>query len=387
MTIEFSCGNCGRVLRTTDDRAGAQARCPECSEAVVVPSAPAVTETAEETPASPPPPDSAAPSRSEDEHVDHERHRGTTVDADEDYDDDFDDDDFDDDDDDHLEDEQSHVPLPSAPLSPEEEMAARRMFHCPGCGAELPVGTMQCRACEVALSPDGRLAADGFRAFDVLSATFQMFGDNLVLCLGTFLLGVVVTGLVCLLSLSILDAGVRAVGKGDGQLLLIPLLAALVLFLLSLVWLLQLGFHRLNLQLARGEPAHAGDLFACGPWFTRGVASGLLYVSGVVLGLVLLVVPGVVVAVLFWPFQFLLLDRDTPGLTGCLSQSQTLTAGSRGQALLLLFLLTLINIAGAATFVVGLLVTIPLTTLALAVAYCRLTGYRTAADVMRAHMN
>jgi len=37
MTIEFRCPSCGKLLRTSDDKAGARAKCPECRAAVHVP--------------------------------------------------------------------------------------------------------------------------------------------------------------------------------------------------------------------------------------------------------------------------------------------------------------------------------------------------------------
>lgn len=37
MTIEFRCSNCQRLLKTSDDRAGAEAVCPDCGMAVRVP--------------------------------------------------------------------------------------------------------------------------------------------------------------------------------------------------------------------------------------------------------------------------------------------------------------------------------------------------------------
>ncbi|GAB4146713.1 MAG: hypothetical protein Tsb009_19530 [Planctomycetaceae bacterium] len=39
MTIEFECNNCRNVLRTSDDKAGATAKCPECGSLVNVPAA------------------------------------------------------------------------------------------------------------------------------------------------------------------------------------------------------------------------------------------------------------------------------------------------------------------------------------------------------------
>ncbi|HUG91922.1 MAG TPA: hypothetical protein VML55_13875, partial [Planctomycetaceae bacterium] len=39
MTIEFRCPSCDRLLKTSDDRAGSQARCPGCGERLAVPDA------------------------------------------------------------------------------------------------------------------------------------------------------------------------------------------------------------------------------------------------------------------------------------------------------------------------------------------------------------
>jgi predicted RNA-binding Zn-ribbon protein involved in translation (DUF1610 family) len=39
MTIEFHCPHCSKLLKTADDKAGVQANCPGCGEAVVVPAA------------------------------------------------------------------------------------------------------------------------------------------------------------------------------------------------------------------------------------------------------------------------------------------------------------------------------------------------------------
>lgn len=72
MTIEFRCGECSKLLRTTDDKAGASAKCPQCGTTVTVPrpSAPAHDDEVEDaddsvippTLAEPPPRRGTAPS-------------------------------------------------------------------------------------------------------------------------------------------------------------------------------------------------------------------------------------------------------------------------------------------------------------------------------------
>ena len=37
MTIEFSCSHCNKVLKTSDDKAGRRAKCPQCGEPIDVP--------------------------------------------------------------------------------------------------------------------------------------------------------------------------------------------------------------------------------------------------------------------------------------------------------------------------------------------------------------
>lgn len=40
MSIEFNCDHCGKLLRTSDDKAGLSAKCPECSAPITVPGIP-----------------------------------------------------------------------------------------------------------------------------------------------------------------------------------------------------------------------------------------------------------------------------------------------------------------------------------------------------------
>ncbi len=58
MAIEFRCANCGKLLRTGDDTAGRQAKCPSCGATTAIPT-PAAGESAPPSP--PPPPDGVEP--------------------------------------------------------------------------------------------------------------------------------------------------------------------------------------------------------------------------------------------------------------------------------------------------------------------------------------
>jgi hypothetical protein len=54
MSIEFRCTGCGKLLRTGDNTAGRQAKCPQCGALVTIPAAPAGQLTSPPPPAFPP---------------------------------------------------------------------------------------------------------------------------------------------------------------------------------------------------------------------------------------------------------------------------------------------------------------------------------------------
>lgn len=55
MPIEFRCSRCNRLLRTPDDTAGRQAKCPECGNEQTIPSPASPAATAFSPPPPPPP--------------------------------------------------------------------------------------------------------------------------------------------------------------------------------------------------------------------------------------------------------------------------------------------------------------------------------------------
>ena len=91
----------------------------------------------------------------------------------------------------------------------------------------------------------------------------------------------------------------------------------------------------------------------------------------VALGLVLLIVPGIVLAVMFMFYAYFIIDKKMKAFDA-LKQSMALTKGYRMQLFGILALLILMNIAGAIALLVGLLVTIPITSLAVAHMYRQL---------------
>lgn len=103
-------------------------------------------------------------------------------------------------------------------------------------------------------------------------------------------------------------------------------------------------------------------------------AATLLVGLAVVVGLLLLIVPGIIFALMFMFTSFIVIDRNL-GPIEAMKESKRITHGHKWQLFGLGLLLALINLGGAIAFGVGLLVTIPVTSLAFTHAY-RVLGAR-----------
>ncbi|MFC1653610.1 hypothetical protein ACFL1M_02080 [Patescibacteria group bacterium] len=101
---------------------------------------------------------------------------------------------------------------------------------------------------------------------------------------------------------------------------------------------------------------------------------GSIYYSVIVgVGLLLLVVPGVIWALRYQFFGYLIIDQGL-GIKDALSKSKEITQGNLKKLFVFGLLLMLINVAGALLLGLGLLITIPLSLMAVGVLFRQLTG-------------
>jgi uncharacterized membrane protein len=127
------------------------------------------------------------------------------------------------------------------------------------------------------------------------------------------------------------------------------------------------------LKVARRQPASLGDLFAGGPFLLRMLGNTLVFVIAMYIGLILCIVPGFLIALMYWPYAYVLVDQDPPGI-GALTRSKEITSGNWIAVILLALASLGFQILGLLACVVGLLFTTPFVMLLFAVAYCRMTG-------------
>jgi uncharacterized membrane protein len=136
---------------------------------------------------------------------------------------------------------------------------------------------------------------------------------------------------------------------------------------------LQVGLLRIYLATVRGQTPEFGQLFSGGDRFVTTLLSTMLLGLAIFFGFLLLIVPGVILAIGLYNTMFFAADTDL-GVVDCLKASWNSLAGQKGKFFAFLLVLGVLNIAGILACFIGLLVSVPVTILALSIVYTRLTG-------------
>lgn len=163
-----------------------------------------------------------------------------------------------------------------------------------------------------------------------------------------------------------------------GQRFGILLWAAAHLAFLVFVAGLEVGFLQICLALGDGREPTFADTFthlALGPKFLAGQ---ILYLFMVVIGLLLLIVPGVYFSLRYALFGFCMAAGETT-LVRSFQQSAILSAGTKIYLLWILVALLAFNAVGACLLGLGLFVTVPLSVLMMTAFYRQLST-RSLAD-------
>lgn len=106
--------------------------------------------------------------------------------------------------------------------------------------------------------------------------------------------------------------------------------------------------------------------------FWNFLAATILTGLAIIAGFILLIAPGIIFMLMFMFVMFIVIDRGL-GPIEAMKESRRITRGYKWQLLGFVLVLTLINLVGALALLVGLLVTVPVTSLAFVHAYRALT--------------
>jgi hypothetical protein len=199
-------------------------------------------------------------------------------------------------------------------------------------------------------------AGPRFQIGEALSAGWRGFWPNL-LPLGAFALIVwVVNGLVQFFQR---DAG--ATGR---------FFFNLVAFVIS--QLVAIGWIKIALDVTDGRRVDSKAVVDRFRLVLPYLVAAVLYSLMVGIGLVLLIVPGIILAIVFAFYGFHIVDTGSTDPIGALRRSAEITRGNRGRLFLLGLTLLGLNILGILLLVIGVLITSGISLLAVAYVYRRL---------------
>lgn len=131
---------------------------------------------------------------------------------------------------------------------------------------------------------------------------------------------------------------------------------------------LGLGATRIGLNLVSGREASVGMLFGEGNKLLRAIGASILFGLMVAIGFMLLIVPGIYLALRFGQYMYGIVDKDL-GVIDSLKYSSSITTNNRLNLFVLWIFGFLLTIAGMLACGVGLLVVIPIMWLASCVAF------------------
>ncbi|MEO6171797.1 MAG: DUF4339 domain-containing protein [Arenimonas sp.] len=166
---------------------------------------------------------------------------------------------------------------------------------------------------------------------------------------------------------SIMSSGGAEASKSMGPLGVTILVISRVVQQVFTIFL-QLGLARAGLNLVSGKEVSVGLLFGQGSKLLRAIGASILFGFAVVIGFVLLIVPGVYIMLRYGQFMTAIVDRDL-GIMEAFDYSSSLTTNNRLNLFVLALLSFGVGLLGMLACFVGLIFAAPVVWLAALVAY------------------
>ena len=191
--------------------------------------------------------------------------------------------------------------------------------------------------------------------------------------LDIFLVGIVY--LACIFGLSILSSIIELAVTGtsnqnpqefsSGRMIVV--ITSQIVFQIFSIFL-QLGLVRVGLNIVSGKEASIGMLFGQGSKLVRAILASILYGLAVMIGLLLLIVPGIYIALRYGQFIKAIVDRDL-GVMEAFEYSSSITTNNRMNLFLFWLLAFVAIIIGMIPCGLGLIFIGPVVWIAGLVAY------------------
>ena len=204
---------------------------------------------------------------------------------------------------------------------------------------------------------------------ETMSLAFEGFKRSWGVLVGSYLLVFVVSTLPRLAPTVLVMLGV--LDRGSALTMLTSLFFALIGFAIQCFF--QTGLIKIWLAVARGQAPNFSDLFSGGNLIL--VIFATLFLVGVVsgLGFILLIVPGVILALGLMFAQFFVVDAGM-GPIAAMKASWQITNGHKGKLFLLVLVGIPLTIVGLIACCVGVFAAVSIVFVAQAIVFVRLSG-------------
>ncbi|MFK7779330.1 MAG: hypothetical protein QM501_14585 [Gimesia sp.] len=296
MTIEFSCQHCKKILKTSDDKAGRKAKCPQCGEPVDVPM----------------PKDIGSDDL-------------LAI---------FDDLDI------------------ETPIREEQSFLAEEGTNCQMCGTLNPSRSLVCNACGEVLLKSGikrnGMRPQHIRVGKVFSRSWELYKQNLGMCLAAPFLASLLSTLAVgfIVGLAVVFYVASSIVFQNIPLAQMGILAVLVLLVIPLVIItisyFEIGKHLVLLKISLGEKPGIGELFSGRPFLGRMILCSMLFELVVGFGNAIFVLIGFFLTLFFWPYPFLLIDQNLPGVDAFVKSTKITSGNLLSVALIILSIFCLV---------------------------------------------
>ncbi len=150
-----------------------------------------------------------------------------------------------------------------------------------------------------------------------------------------------------------------------------PIYILVALFSLFMSVIISMGLVKIPLLFCDGKKPIIKDLFSQHPLFFKFLGATILYGLAVFAGLLLFIVPGIIIGIKFWFYDYLVIDKKLSPAQA-LKKSAEITKGIKWELFLFSLLMILINVAGLLALGIGLFATIPTSMVATAFVYRKL---------------
>ncbi len=204
-----------------------------------------------------------------------------------------------------------------------------------------------------------------------LRTAWELFKVNVALLVGAHLVLMVINIVASGISTFAQVAVASAQGEESAAAILLNVFTSVAINLLQMF--LGIGIVRINLNVGQGKPAEIGMLFSGGRYFLRIVGGSILYGLLVFIGSVALIIPGIYLALKYWPFYYFIVDRDY-GVGEAISLAGEYTMGNKFRSIRLWLMWMGLSILGLLMFCVGFIFTVPIASLTWALGFLMMTN-------------